>query len=132
MHRWVGLEPHPLPAPVVDLIGNAGAILTTVCWLPQAIKIIRDREIRALSLPTNLAFTLGMVLWLLYGMALPDWPLIWSSSITVALMLVIVALKIRYGLSRRAKPLRSACGRGAQHLPDQQAPAASTPGTRWR
>jgi len=87
----------PLPTVVVELIGNAGAILTTVWWLPQAIKIIRDRETRALSLPTNLAFTLGMILWLLYGMALPDWPLIWSSSITVALMLVIVGLKIRYG-----------------------------------
>jgi MtN3 and saliva related transmembrane protein len=87
----------PLPTPVVDLIGNAGAILTTVCWLPQAIKIIRDRETRALSLPTNLAFTLGMILWLVYGMALPDWPLIWSSAITVSFMLVIVGLKIRYG-----------------------------------
>ena len=82
----------PSPTPVVDLIGNCGAILTTMCWLPQAIKIIRDRETRALSLPTNLAFTLGMLLWLLYGMALRDWPLIWSSAITVAFMLVIVAL----------------------------------------
>jgi MtN3 and saliva related transmembrane protein len=87
----------PLPAPIVDVIGNAGAVLTTVCWLPQAIKVIRDRETRALSLPTNLAFMIGMILWLVYGMALPDWPLIWSSSITVALMIVIVALKVRYG-----------------------------------
>ena len=87
----------PLPAPVVELIGNAGAVLTTVCWLPQAIKIIRDRETRALSLPTNLAFLIGMILWLVYGMALPDWPLIWSSAITVSFMLVIVGLKIRYG-----------------------------------
>ena len=38
-----------------------------------------------------------MLLWLLYGLALPDWPLIWSSAMTLALMLVIVALKIRYG-----------------------------------
>ena len=87
----------PLPAPVVDLIGNCGAILTTVCWLPQAIKIIRDRDTRALSLPTNLGFTIGILLWLLYGMALVDWPLIWSSAVTLALMLVIVGLKIRYG-----------------------------------
>jgi MtN3 and saliva related transmembrane protein len=87
----------PLPAPVLDLIGNCGAILTTVCWLPQAIKIIRDRDTRALSLPTNLGFTIGILLWLIYGMALPDWPLIWSSAVTLALMLVIVALKIRYG-----------------------------------
>jgi len=87
----------PLPAPVMDLIGNCGAILTTVCWLPQAIKIIRDRDTRALSLPTNLGFTIGILLWLIYGMALPDWPLIWSSAVTLALMLVIVALKLRYG-----------------------------------
>ena len=87
----------PLPTPVVDLIGNAGAILTTVCWLPQAIKIIRERETRALSLPTNLAFTVGIFLWLVYGAALLDWPLIISSAVTFALMAVIVALKLRHG-----------------------------------
>jgi MtN3 and saliva related transmembrane protein len=87
----------PLPAPVIDLIGNVGAVLTTVCWLPQAVKIIRDRDTRALSLWTNLGFTIGILLWLLYGMALPDWPLIWSSAVTLAFMLVIVGLKVRYG-----------------------------------
>jgi MtN3 and saliva related transmembrane protein len=87
----------PLPTQIVDLIGNCGAILTTVCWLPQAIKIIRDRDTRALSLSTNLGFTIGILLWLIYGMALPDWPLIWSSAVTLALMLVIVALKLRHG-----------------------------------
>lgn len=86
----------PLPTPVVDPIGNCGAILTTVCWLSQAIKIIRDREARARSLPTNLAFTLGMLLWLLYGMALAR-PLIWSSAVSVAFMPVIIALKVRNG-----------------------------------
>ena len=35
---------------VVDVIGASGALLTTVCWVPQAVKIIRDRETRAISL----------------------------------------------------------------------------------
>ncbi len=87
----------PLPAPIVDLVGTAGAILTTVCWLPQAIKTIRDRDTSGLSLSTNLGFTIGILLWLLYGLALPDWPLIWSSAVTLALMLVIVGLKLRHG-----------------------------------
>ena len=82
---------------IIDAIGTAGAVLTTVCWLPQAIKIIRERDTRALSLPTNLAFTVGIFLWLVYGAALVDWPLIVSSAVTFALMSVIVALKLRHG-----------------------------------
>jgi MtN3 and saliva related transmembrane protein len=82
---------------IIDAIGTAGAILTTVCWLPQAIKIIRERDTRALSLPTNLAFTVGIFLWLVYGAALVDWPLIVSSAVTFALMFVIVVLKLRHG-----------------------------------
>jgi len=82
---------------IIDAIGTLGAILTTVCWLPKAIKIIRDRDTRALSLPTNLAFTVGIFLWLVYGAALVDWPLIVSSAVTFALMAVIVALKLRHG-----------------------------------
>ena len=81
-----------MPQLLIDVIGTTGAILTTVCWLPQAIKIIREKETQAISLPTSLAFTVGVFLWLVYGFALADQPLIWSSGITLALMLVIVAL----------------------------------------
>ena len=87
----------PMLSALIDAIGAAGAILTTVCWLPQAIKIIRDRDTRALSLPTSLAFTAGIFLWLVYGAALADWPLIASSAVTFALMAIIVALKLRHG-----------------------------------
>ena len=86
-----------MSALLTDAIGTAGAVLTTVCWLPQAIKIIREKDTRAISLPTNAAFTLGVLLWLVYGIALVDWPLIWSSAVTFALMSVIVTLKLRHG-----------------------------------
>jgi MtN3 and saliva related transmembrane protein len=86
-----------MSAQLVDAIGMIGAILTTVCWLPQAIKIIREKDTRAISLPTNVAFTAGIFLWLVYGIALIDWPLIGSSAVTLALMTVIVTLKLRHG-----------------------------------
>ena len=56
------------------------AVLTTVCWLPQAIQIIRERDTRAISLTATSGFTAGMFLWLVYGAALIDWPLMTVSS----------------------------------------------------
>lgn len=82
---------------IVDVIGATGALLTTACWLPQAVQIVRERETRAISLPATSMFTVGIVLWLVYGVALGDWPLIGSNAVTLGLMLLIVGLKLRYG-----------------------------------
>jgi MtN3 and saliva related transmembrane protein len=82
---------------VVDPIGATGAILTTVCWVPQAVKIIRDRDTRAISLSGTTLCTLGVLLWLVYGLAIVDGPLIGSSIITFAMTATILALKIRHG-----------------------------------
>jgi MtN3 and saliva related transmembrane protein len=68
-----------------------------LCWLPQALKIMRDRETRALSLPATATFTVGIGLWLTYGLAIGDWPLIVSNAVTLALMAAILAAKLRYG-----------------------------------
>jgi MtN3 and saliva related transmembrane protein len=84
-------------APLTDVIGATGAALTTLCWLPQAMKVIREKETRALSLPATAAFTAGVALWLIYGMAIDDWPLIGSNAATLALMAPILAMKLRYG-----------------------------------
>jgi MtN3 and saliva related transmembrane protein len=81
----------------VDLIGASGAVLTTLCWVPQAVKIIRSRETRAISLSGTALCTVGVLLWLIYGVAIVDAPLIGSSAVTLAMMAIILALKIRHG-----------------------------------
>jgi len=81
----------------IDFLGAVGATLTTLCWLPQAAKIIRDRETRAISLGMTLVFALGVALWLVYGIALADGPLIVASAMELALMTFITTLKLRYG-----------------------------------
>jgi MtN3 and saliva related transmembrane protein len=82
---------------IIDLAGAAAATLTTLCWLPQALKTLRERDTRSLSLTANVTFTLGIALWLAYGIGRGDWPLIAANAITLALMLPIVAMKLRYG-----------------------------------
>ncbi|MDP3546044.1 MAG: SemiSWEET transporter [Phreatobacter sp.] len=86
-----------LPQTLVPYIGLAAAFVTTFCWLPQAIRIIRTRDTRAISLSAYSAFALGIALWLVYGIALGDLPLILSNTVTLALQLTIVGLKLRYG-----------------------------------
>jgi MtN3 and saliva related transmembrane protein len=82
---------------LVDAIGASGAVLTTVCWVPQAMKIIRDRETRAISLPGTTLCVVGVLLWLVYGVAIVDGPLIGASLVTFAITAAILVLKIRHG-----------------------------------
>ena len=81
----------------VDTVGFVGAVLTTLCWLPQAIKSLRERNTGGISLSGTAAFTLGIACWLVYGMARADAPLILSSAVTLALVALILALKLRHG-----------------------------------
>jgi MtN3 and saliva related transmembrane protein len=81
----------------VEIVGAAAAVLTTVCWVPQAVKIVRERETRAISLPATMLSAAGVLLWLVYGLALADAPLIGSSTATLAITAAIALLKIRHG-----------------------------------
>jgi MtN3 and saliva related transmembrane protein len=81
----------------VEMIGALAAVLTTLCWVPQALKIIRDRETRAISLTATALSVLGILLWLIYGLAIADAPLIASSAVTFAITATILALKLRHG-----------------------------------
>jgi MtN3 and saliva related transmembrane protein len=82
---------------LVEAIGAAGAVLTTLCWVPQALKIIRERDTRAISLPGTTLCVVGVLLWLVYGLAIVDAPLIGSSIVTFAMTSIILVLKIRHG-----------------------------------
>ena len=82
---------------LIDVVGIIGAVLTTLCWLPQLFKVLREKEARALSLPTTSVFTFGVMLWLIYGLAIGDWPLIGSNAATLTLMAPILVMKLRYG-----------------------------------
>jgi MtN3 and saliva related transmembrane protein len=82
---------------LVEGVGGVAAVLTTLCLVPQALKIARERETRAISLPGMMLSVVGVLLWLIYGVAVADAPLIGSSAITFTITAAILALKIRHG-----------------------------------
>ncbi|NBJ12690.1 SemiSWEET transporter [Microvirga arsenatis] len=81
----------------VELLGFAAAFLTTVCWLPQAFRTIRTKDTKSLSLFAQSIFTLGVGLWLVYGILVGSMPIILSNGVNFILVGLILALKVRYG-----------------------------------
>lgn len=86
-----------MTATSIEAVGACAALLTTLCWVPQAWRTIRLRETHAISLWTQIAFCLGLSLWLAYGLLIGSWPLVAANSVSLVLVGTILALKIRYG-----------------------------------
>jgi MtN3 and saliva related transmembrane protein len=80
-----------------DMLGYVAAALTTVAFVPQALKTVRSRDTSGISLRMYVTVTTGVALWLVYGLALSALPIILANSITLPLAATILALKLRYG-----------------------------------
>lgn len=78
-------------------IGFMAAILTTISFLPQVLKVWQTRSARDVSLGMYLLFTVGVLLWLIYGLLLQSWPIILSNLITLLLAGLVLAMKLRFG-----------------------------------
>lgn len=77
-----------------DWIGYAAATLTTASFLPQAILTLRTRDTRGISLAMYGAFTAGVALWLVYGIALGEWPIVVANAVTLVLAATILGTKL--------------------------------------
>lgn len=81
----------------VEWLGLVAACCTTFAFLPQAIKTIRDKDTKSISLGMYVLFTFGVGLWLIYGLWLGALPVILANAGTLLIALVILTLKLRYG-----------------------------------
>lgn len=84
-----------IPA-ATDWLGYAAATLTTASFVPQAWLIFRTRNVSGVSLAMYSAFTLGVALWLAYGVMLNAWPIIIANIITLLLATCILVMKIKH------------------------------------
>ena len=78
----------------VEMIGFVAAFFTSASFLPQAVMVIRTRRTEGLSLTMYMMFTLGISLWLTYGLATLAWPLICANTVTISLAGCILAIMI--------------------------------------
>ncbi len=83
--------------PSIEIIGALAAAITTFAWLPQILKILRERRAGDISLITTSTLASGVFLWVLYGLAIGSLPVILANAVSLLFILSIVALKLRFG-----------------------------------
>ena len=82
---------------MTEWVGFLAAFITTICYVPQALHVIRSKQTAGISLLAySLLFT-GVALWAVYGLLKGDWPLIMANSVSLVLIGMILWTKIRLG-----------------------------------
>ena len=84
------------PAYLTDAVGSIAAFLTTVSFVPQVWQTFRTRDVSGISLGMYSVFTVGIALWLAYGLMLQAWPIMIANAITLLLALSILLMKLLY------------------------------------
>jgi len=79
------------------LIGLVAASLTTFAFLPQSIRAIKSRHTKDLSLPMLVMLETGVLIWIVYGFAINDLPLILANIISFIFVSITLIVKLKYG-----------------------------------
>jgi MtN3 and saliva related transmembrane protein len=85
-----------MKASIFCYFGFIAGTLSTLSFIPQLVKIIRSRSTTDISL---IAFTLlgaGVAFWIGYGIFINSVPVMLFNAITLALVVTIISLKVRY------------------------------------
>jgi MtN3 and saliva related transmembrane protein len=83
----------------VDLVGAGAAICSMSSFMPQLVKIWRERDASSISLRMYVVTVTGFTLWTIYGLLSNSWPVILANAVCLMLSAAILILKWRF--SRR-------------------------------
>lgn len=78
-------------------IGLVAGTLTSLAAIPQVVKTLRSRHVRDISVWQPLLLSIGVALWMIYGILISDLPLILANIIPLACNLLLTGMKIYYG-----------------------------------
>ena len=81
----------------IIILGMTAASATTFAFFPQVLKSWKTGHTKDISLPMYCLMTSGVALWLIYGIAINDFPIIMANAATLLFTLSILFLKIRNG-----------------------------------
>lgn len=86
------------PRLIANVVGTGAALCSMASFVPQVIKIWRERDASAVSLRMYALTVTGFTLWLAYGLLLRSWPISVSNAVCLALSGVVLLMKWRFSV----------------------------------
>ncbi|MBU0684204.1 MAG: SemiSWEET transporter [Candidatus Omnitrophica bacterium] len=80
----------------MELIGLSAGICTTVSFIPQIVKIVKSKHARDISLWMYVILTMGIFLWLVYGILSSRISIILANGVSFLLCSFIITSKMKY------------------------------------
>lgn len=77
-------------------IGFVAATMTTIAFAPQAIKVIKTKHTKDISLGMFCLMTGGIAVWLIYGILLRDAAIIFANVVSIILSAIVLTYKVKY------------------------------------
>ena len=87
-----------------NVVGTVAGLCSMVSFVPQIVKIIKEKDASSVALKMYLVTVTGFVLWTTYGVLLGSWPVAVSNAVCLCLTTAILILRLRYGGETKAKP----------------------------
>ncbi|HEV7349764.1 SemiSWEET transporter [Telluribacter sp.] len=81
---------------MLEVLGYLAGGLTTLAFVPQVVQIYKTKSAKDVSLAMFLLFTMGVIMWLGYGLMTHSFPVVAANAVTLLLSLVILFFKYKY------------------------------------
>ena len=78
------------------LLGLIAGTLTGIAAIPQVVRTLRTRHTRDISVWQPLLLSIGVALWIVYGMLIHNLPLILTNIIPLVCNALLTGLKLYY------------------------------------
>jgi len=73
-----------------EIVGLIAAFLTTIAFLPQAIKVYRTQSADGLSLPMYVIMFVGVCMWLYFGLRIESLSVVVANTVTAVMQIFII------------------------------------------
>ncbi|MGC9120045.1 MAG: SemiSWEET family sugar transporter [Sulfurihydrogenibium sp.] len=80
----------------IEILGLIAATLTTSAFIPQTYKVVKTKSAKDFSWLWLIFMLIGISLWFTYGLLINNIPLIFSNSITMINLIIMLVVKYVY------------------------------------
>ncbi|MDA8850895.1 SemiSWEET transporter [Flavobacteriaceae bacterium] len=80
---------------LVEVVGLVGATFTTLAFVPQVVKIWKNRSSNGVSLSMYVCMLVGIIIWLAYGILINSIAVITANILSGILQVVIIFLTLK-------------------------------------